>query len=221
MFGRRKKSKPVSTARSRLRETEFPCRVPGVRSLRIEYDAAVWTRLPHEGEDRTDWVAAHLAAYAEDLSLTEADAAYDEAREALDTAADTLLTHTADFMALPHPELGSGTVAYVDVVDTELGLLEHNDPETFVTMADLRPEKPVRASWFPVRSDAHAIRASELSSVDPDTWRREVVVRGHRSVDVDGAEVHVYGSAFGSGILAPAVALVLRSRLELEDGRTL
>lgn len=217
----RRRRAPETAARSALRDPGFPCDLPGVTALRVDYDPATWIRLPRPGEDRTGWVAAHLAARAADLGLTAADPDLAVAEHALDAAANTLLTHSCDLMALDHPELGQGTVAYVDAADRDLGLLEHGDPEAYVEMADLRPGlAPARIRPFPVNRPG-AWRCSSDTGTDPHTGALELLTRGHRSVTPPGSpEVHLYGAGFyrragGSGAV---LSLFLRARLELADG---
>ena len=185
---------PTDAARSALRDTGFPCAIEGL-TVQLDYDASVWTRQPRQGEDRTAWVEQHTAAYAADLGLAPGDPQLAAARQALEEAADRLVTHTVDLVALPQPARGLlPAVLYVDVLDEELGLLEHGAPDVFLGFDDIVPGTKVEPKWFPVGRDRKAFRYSTLS--DPAARGPRRFLRAHRLLDVGGGAVHVYAMAF-------------------------
>ena len=224
MFGRSKDMPASARARTALANTRFDCAEPGVEYVEIDYDPSVWTRMPHEGEDRTEWVERNLGAYAADLGLALGDQRFADAELALNSAADTLLTHTADFLALPSAQTGPAVVAYVDVLDTERALLEYGDPDAFLTMADLRPGlSPAKVEWWPVRRQKGAIRTSSDLSTNRETGRLECITRAHRTPDLggDAANPQLYASAFyeQSGVSGQVLRLAFATLVHTTAGR--
>ncbi|TFV53401.1 hypothetical protein [Blastococcus sp. TF02A-35] len=222
---RRRRAAPSTTARAALKDPVFACSTPGVAAVHVDYDPAVWVRSPAPGQDRTDWVEAHLAAYAADLGLSASDARYQQARVTLDLVADSELGHTCDFVSLQGEGQESGVIAYVNVVDEELGLLEHGAPEAFTSMADLAIQgaRPGRPEFFPSRRQPRAWEVSRVQSLDPRTQSPSFLERGYRCIPADaaGPAVHLYGGAFYSSpaSVGPVLHLFTRVDVEREGGR--
>lgn len=217
---RRRAAAPTTTARAALKDPVFACATAGVASVHVDYDPAIWVRTPTPGQDRTDWVRDHLAAYASDLQLGPADELHEKARRALDTVADSASSHTCDLVSLQGAGAETGVVAYVNVVDEELGLLEHGDPEAFVTMADLAAQggKLQRPEYFPTRRQPRSWRTSDVQSLDPQTLGTTFVRRAHRSIEADGSRpaVHLYAGGFHSQPRSVGPLLHLFTRVDVQ-----
>jgi hypothetical protein len=217
---RRAKATPPATARATLKDPVFACSVPGVAAVHVDYDPAVWVRTPAPGQDRTDWVEAHLAAYATDLGLSGTDPSLQGTRAALDLVADSAPGHTCDFVSLQGPEAETGMVAYVDVVDEELGLLEHGDPHAFVTMADLaaqggRLQKP---QYWPIRRQPRSWLVSSVQSLDRETLRTTWLERAYRRIEADGTRpaVHLYAGDLHSQPRSGGIAFSLFTKVDVQ-----
>ncbi|RBY97115.1 hypothetical protein DQ237_05925 [Blastococcus sp. TF02-8] len=216
---------PVTTARAALKDSIFACSTPGVAAVHVDYDPAVWVRAPKPGQDRTDWVEAHLAAFASDLDLDASDDLYQHARIALDLVADDAAGHTCDFVSLQGQGQETGVVAYVNVVDEQLGLLEHGEPEAFVTMADLAAQggTPQRPQYFPTRRQPRSWRVSDVQSLAPGSLATTWLRRAYRCIEPDGVRsaVHLYAGGFHSQPESGAAMLHLFTRVDvqLEDPR--
>lgn len=189
----RKKPAVIDTARAALRDPHFACAAPGVTALDLPYDASVWTRTPSPGQDRQVWVDQHAAAYATDLGLAADGAQLAGARLALEQAADRLLTHTVDLLALPQPARGVRTVVLsLDVLDDELGMLEHGDPEAFLGFGDIAPSHRSQPTWFPHQRDADAFRYTTLFDPRPQPGVPGRLLRAYRQPNSEPL-VHLYG----------------------------
>lgn len=215
---RRRRPVPAA-ARTALRDPVFACSTPGVAAVHVDYDAAVWVRAPTQGQDRSAWAEAHLAAYASDLGLTDSDALYQRARVALDRTTERDLGHTCDFVSLQGDGAETGAIAYVDVVDEEAGLRRYGDPETFVTMADLAAQgaKPNRPDHFPMRRQPRSWWTSDLQSLDPETLVTTWIRRAHRRAGAGaGPAVHLYAGGFHSQPTTVGPMLHLFTRVDLQ-----
>lgn len=217
---RRRTPAPSTTARTALKDPVFACSTPGVAAVHVDYDPAVWLRTPAPGQDRTDWVEAHVAAYATDLGLSSSDVLVQQARAALDLVADSAPGHTCDFVSLQGPGLETGMVAYVNVVDEELGLLEHGDPEAFTTMADLAAQggRLQRPQFFPSRREPRGWLVSDVQNLDRETLRTTWLQRAYRCIDADGNRpaVHLYAGGFHSQPRSSAPLLSLFMRVDVQ-----
>ena len=185
----RKKPVVEATAREALRDTCFPCATAGVPSVEVDYDASIWTRTPKPGEDRTEWVAQHAAAFAVDLG--EPVASF---QPLLQPAADRLVTHTVDLVAIPQDARKVRTmVLYVDVLDDELGMLEHGDPATFLLFGDVAPEARVQTRLFGFKRDPFVFTFSDLFDPTVEPGGLGHFLRAHRVVSPG---VHLYAMGF-------------------------
>jgi hypothetical protein len=222
---RRRKPEPAATARAALKDPAFACSAPGVAAVHVDYDPAVWVRTPAPGQDRTDWAQAHLAAYATDLGLSSSDQLYQKARAALDVVADSSTSHTCDFVSLQGAAAETGMVAYVNVVDEELGLLEHGDPGAFTTMADLAAQggKLQKPQYFPARRQPRSWLMSDVPSLDRETLTRTWLQRAYRCIEADAGRpaVHLYGGGFHSSptSVAPLLSLFMKVDVQLAEPR--
>lgn len=222
---RRRRTAPPTTARAALKDPVFACSTPGVAAVHVDYDPAVWVRTPQPGQDRTHWVEAHLAAYAADLDLSDSDVLHQRARAALEVVADSAPSHTCDLVSLQGEGAETGVVAYVNVVDEELGLLEHGDPEAFTTMADLAAQGGTlqRPAHFPIRRDPRSWLESSMHGRGPDGLTPMFVQRAHRCIEADGDRpaIHLYGGGF-HGLpksVGPLLQLFTRVDVRLADPR--
>ena len=217
---RRRRMPPPATARSALKDPVFPCSTPGVTAVHVDYGPAVWVRTPGPGQDRTDWVEAHLAAYATDLGLSASDDLVLAARATLDLVADTAPGHTCDFVSLQSTGRESGMLAYVNVVDEELGLLEHGDPKAFTTMADLAAQggSLQRPGYFPTRHQPRSWQVSDVQSPDRETLTTTWLQRAYRCIEADGGRppVHLYAGGFHSQPRSGAQMLSLFTRVDVQ-----
>ncbi|RBY91457.1 hypothetical protein DQ244_08975 [Blastococcus sp. TBT05-19] len=222
---RRRRTAPPTAARAALKDPVFACSTPGVAAVHVDYDPAVWVRTPKPGQDRTDWVADHLAAFASDLDLDASDVLYQHARIALDLVADSGMGHTCDFVSVQGEGQETGIVAYVNVVDEELGWLEHGDPEAFTTMADLAAQggELRRPEHFPTRRDPRSWRVSREQSLDPETLSTTFLERAYRCIAAEAGRpaVHLYGGGFYSSpqSVAPLLGLFVKVDVQLEEPR--
>jgi hypothetical protein len=219
LFRRRAKAS-TTTARGALKDPVFPCSTPGVTAVHVDYDPAVWVRTPGPGQDRSDWVEAHLAAYATDLGLSASDDLVLAARAALDLVADTAPSHTCDFVSLQGDGAETGMLAYVNVVDEELGLLEHGDPKAFTTMADLAAQggRLQRPQYFPTRHQPRSWQVSDVQSLDRETLTTTWLQRAYRCIEADGARlpVHLYAGGFHSQPRSGAQMLSLFMKVHVQ-----
>jgi hypothetical protein len=221
----RRRGTAPATARAALKDPVFACSAPGVAAVHVDYDPAVWVRAPALGQDRTDWVQAHLAAYATDLVLEASDDLYRSARIALDLVADSEMGHTCDFLSLQGDGQETGVVAYVNVVDEELGLLEHGDPESFATMADLAAQSGTlqRPTYYPTRRQPRSWRVSGVQGRDPNSLSTTFMERAYRCIEPGAgrAAVHVYGGGFYSSpkSVAPLLSLFMKVDVQLGESR--
>jgi hypothetical protein len=220
LFRRRQAPAAPNTARAALKDPVFACSVPGVTAVHVDYDPAVWVRTPAPGQDRTAWVEAHLAAYATDLGLSSSDVLHQRARAALDLVADSAPGHTCDFVSLQGEAAETGMVAYVNVVDEELGLLEHGDPQAFTTMADLaaqggRLQKP---QYWPIKRQPRSWLVSSVQSLDRETLRTTWLERAYRRIEADGTRpaVHLYAGGFHSQPRSGGITFSLFTKVDVQ-----
>lgn len=191
----RKKPAVTDSARAELRDSHFACAATGFTALDLPYDASVWTRTPRPGQDRQVWVDENAAAYAADLGLAAGDAQFVGVRLALEEAADRLLTHTVDLLALPQPARGVRTIVLsLDVLDDQLGMLEHGDPEVFLGFQDIAPSHRSQTTWFPHQREADAFRYSTLSDPAPEPGVPGRLLRAYRQLSAEPL-VHLYAMA--------------------------
>lgn len=218
-FGRRRTA-VTAEARTTFRDAEFPCRLPGVATVRVDYDPAVWPRLPRVGVDRTAWAAGYLAAFVNDHELSQDDVRTENARRTLDILADQELSHTVDLVSLFVPPRETGIVTSVDVVDEELGLLEHGDPEVFLSFGDLGPGlgRPQRQT-FPNGRDPLAWQISVLQGRD-DAGETVFHLRAYRCEEATSVTptAHLYGTAFYREPRSVAPVLHLLCRVSVVRG---
>ena len=148
MFGRTRTT-AATAARSALYDPDFSCRAPGVARMEVLYDPASWLRCPSVGHDRTKWRDRALTAYAEDLGWTSGDSRAEALAAALDRIADDDLSRSATFVHIPPSLQEPASLAWVNVFDEELTLLEHQDPERYLAFLDLDPDRPEKVRSFP------------------------------------------------------------------------
>lgn len=201
------RKKPSTAARERLYDPDFACSAPGADLLRIEYDSAVWVRLPTVGVDRTDWVERVQEAYAEDLGWTPGTPDFDSIGRAADIIADTELSYTAS-LATFLPGGGAFGLAHVHVLDEELMLLEYADPERFLDNESSRPQT------FP--------RGWRYNDFTRPGQGHDGYLRAHKVLETD-PPIHLVGlGRFNRPRLAgPVLGVIARSRVGLTDGRVL
>jgi len=217
MFRRKPRVMP-SDARRELRDTSFALRDPSLGVLEIDYDPEVWTRMPQVGEDRTDWVARHLEAYATDLGLVSGSEEHAAAERAFNAAADIEVSHTADLFAMPHRELGGGSAIYVNALDPEMGVLEHGPGEDFIRMVDLFPDGPLpRMDWMPYRKYKDSWRMSNASS-PRDVFTSDRVTRMFRETPAaGGSPILLYLSVFYTRPRGISQVILFANRTKLEQ----
>ena len=214
MFGRRQPEVPRA-ARAALYDPAFECRAPGVARMEVLYDLAIWLRCPSVGHDRTEWRDRAQAAYATDLGWSSADRNYAALGAALDRVADDELSHTATFVLIP-PELDEpAAVAWVNVFDEELTLLEHDDPERYLGFLDLNPARPER-----IRKGPNGWRSS--SKIGVDAGNPLLMMRGQRRINSTPL-LYITGGGFaGRGKRSGDIAGVFyRTRLYDASGNRL
>ncbi|MGI9156298.1 MAG: hypothetical protein ACR2FG_06630 [Marmoricola sp.] len=201
--------KPPETARRALFEPEFACRAPGVNTIRVDYDPAVWVRCPSIGVDRTDWVARVLAAYDEDHGWSASTPEHEQLATALEVIADGDLHYTANFAMFP-PKLQRPVVATIDVLDEELTLLEYGDPDRFLGFRDVDAEAtPDVKDWI------KGVRWASRSGLDEGQFVR--LTRAHRLLAHD-PPVHEIGVGFSDKGRYAGELLALFGRVSLGDG---
>jgi hypothetical protein len=176
-----------TTAREALRDPVFPPRADLRVDLVVDYDAARWVRCPVRGEDRTTWRDAVLDAFAADLGWSTGRREAEVMGRVLDGTADSPLDDDATFLLF---DLGhdTATVLTLDLADEEVTLLEHGNPETFLTFGDLDIGQPARVETFP-----GGVRYATRHGVD-EAGRPVVHLRVHRLLT---PELHLVGIAFG------------------------
>jgi hypothetical protein len=215
MFGRRKKR--AETARRALFQRDFPSETaPGVTGLVVDYDPALWVRCPSLGQDRTQWHDDVLAAFAQDLEWPADDVRRKALSDALDEVANDPLAHTANFMLVPAELDESPVIAYVDVADEELNLLERGEPDQFLTFADVDPSYGGKVRTFP-----QGWRWNSHIGTEPG-GAMLIHLRAHKTIDVS-PPVHVVGVGFASKGTRSGDLLSLFAdvRVLLDDGREL
>lgn len=182
--------KPRGEARAALRAPEVACGLPGVASVTIDYDPAVWLRLPSVGVDRTEWVERALAAYAEDLGWTPGTDAHGRLEAALNAIADGELTSLASFISFD-AKATRHTLAVIKLLDDELMDLEFGGPDVFLTFSNDPSRPPAKPQTF-LNSFQWAARGA-LN--DDGSYIR--VTHAHRLVETD-PPLHLAGTCFGS-----------------------
>jgi hypothetical protein len=209
------KKSPPSAARQLLFDPVFACTAPGVTELRVDYDPAVWVRMPALGQDRTIWVEQVQAAYADDLGWGPGSPEHAKIDAAANEIADTGLSYTANFITFPSGPTDFA-LAHVHVLDEELTLLEYGDPEAYLTFADVDPGRPRKVQTFP-----QGWRYGMAGFVDPVSGPGSHV-RGHKRLDLDPV-LHVVGIGLsrGKGIAGDVMSVFARSHVALTDGRVL
>lgn len=197
---RRRRAAASIDARATFRDPAFECRLPGVSKVQVDYDPAVWVRPPRVGVDRTEWASAYLEAFVSDLDLPAGDVRAENARRTLEIIADQEFSHTVDLVSLSVPPRETGIVAFLNVVDEELGLLEHGDPEVFLSFGDLGPGlgRPQRTT-FPNKRDPRAWQTSVLQALN-DALQTTFHMRAYRREEATEATptAHLYATAFYS-----------------------
>ena len=208
-------------ARAALLDPRFPSRAPGLVAVVIDYDPLAWLRCPVLGEDRTAWHDRSLAALTEDWGLKAGDDVHRILHAVLDRTADDPLSHDATFLSIRKPEDGTAML-FVDVTDEEVTLLEHGDPERWLTFEDLAgsPGMIVDAPRSRSRTEDTELRQTARTGGEG-----EMLIRAHRRIPSD-PETHL--TAFG--FLNPpklgkrlfTVDVMIRSiRVETADGQRL
>lgn len=201
--------KPPETARRALFDPKFGCRVPGVDTVRVDYDPTVWVRCPSVGVDRTEWVVRVLAAYEQDLGRTPLTPEHHHLETALEVIADSDLHYTANFAIFP-PKLARPVIATIDVLDEELTLLEYGDPDRFLGFRDVDPEAtPDVKDWI------KGVRWASRAGLDDDQFIR--LTRAHRLLADDPA-VHEIGVGFTDKGRYAGQLLALFGRVSLAAG---
>jgi hypothetical protein len=213
--------KTRTQARTALLDPRFPTRAPGLAAVVIDYDPVAWLRCPVQGEDRTAWHDRSLAALTEDWRLRAGGDAHRKVDAALNRTADDPLSHDATFLSIRKPEDGTAML-FVDVADEEVTLLEHGDPERWLTFEDLfeAPGMVVDAPRATPRTEDTELRQTARTG-----GAGEMLIRAHRRI-VSDPETHL--TAFG--FLSPpklgkrlfTADLMIRSiRVETADGQRL
>jgi len=214
MFGRRRAT-VATAARAALHDPTFVCRAPGVARMEVLYDPALWLRCPSVGHDRTEWRDRAVAAYAEDLGWPSGDPRATALGGALDRIADDELSHTATFVQIPPSLDEPALLAWVNVFDEELTLLEHEDPERYLAFLDLDPDRPERVRRFPGgwrEATTFAMDGSGLT----------IMVRAQRRADIE-PPVYITGGGFAPSGKASTEVLqvIVRTRLYDAAGKQL
>lgn len=207
--------KPATDARARLVDRVVACSAPGVNHVEIDYDPADWVRSPVVGQDRTDWVAQSVAAFAEDRGLAPDSDTCGRYRAALDAVADQPSDAMATFVTFDQ-HITANTVATISVLDDELMVLENGTAESFLGFAtDLSrpPEKPLTV--------AKKFQYSGRGSVD-ENGRYVRVTHLHRALDAV-PRLHVVGNVVGTHTKAAEsiMGLFLKVAVHMDDGRVL
>lgn len=182
--------KPRSEARAALRVPEVACDAPGVRSVRIDYDPAVWLRLPWVGVDRTAWVEQALAAYADDLGWTPGTDAHGRLAAALGAIADGELPALAAFVSF-EKDAQRHILATLKLLDDQLMDLEFGGPETFLTFSNDPSRPPATPKWF-----LDSFQWAGRGDVD-DQGNYVDVTHAYRRVDTQ-PPLHLTGTSLGT-----------------------
>ncbi len=201
--------RPRDSARRALFDPEFACRIPGVPTVRVDYDPTVWVRCPAACEDRTDWVARVLAAYDEDFGWSADSTDHRQLETVANVVADDDLHYTGNFVMFP-AKLRRPVVATIDVLDEELTLLEYGDPERFLGFLDVDPDARPDVKEF-----VKLVRWSSRTGMDEG----QIVyhIRGHRLLAAD-PPVHVVGVGFADRAAYAGELLALFSDVGLVAG---
>lgn len=205
------KRKPRTTARARLADPEFPCNTaPGAVRLRVDYDPALWVRLPTIGVDRTAWIDQVREAYAEDLEWALGSPEDQRLEKAATIVADTELSYTASFAAFPRG-VSSVALAHVHALDEELMTLEYADPSRILDNGTSAKPQSYPQGWH----------YNDFTVSDP-SQPRENYLRGHKRLDTD-PPIHLVGlGRFAEPSISGSVLLLFaRSKVVMADGRVL
>lgn len=203
--------KPRSDARAALRVPEVACDLPGVRSVTIDYDPAVWLRLPGIGVDRTDWVERSLAAYADDLGWTPGTEAHGRLEAALNAIADGELTALAAFVSF-EKQAERHLLATLKLLDDELMDLEFGGPEVFLTFSNDPSRPPATPKTF-----LDSFQWAGRGGLD-EQGRYVELIHAYRKVDTQ-PPLHLTGTSLGSRgkDIGPFMSLFHHVHIETES----
>jgi hypothetical protein len=212
--------KARTQARTALLDPRFPTRAPGLVAVVVDYDPVAWIRCPVLGEDRSDWHDRVLAALAQDFGLGAGGNDHSALDAILDRTADDPLSHTATFLSIRKPG-DRPALMVVDVADEEVTLLEHGDPERYLTFEDLF-DAPGSVVEQPRTSPTPDTELHQTARTGGDGT---MLIRAHRRLRSDPV-THLVAFGFLSGPKLGkrlfSADLLLRSvAVETADGRRL
>lgn len=205
--------KPSSQARSALADPEVACTLPGVQSVHIDYDPAVWLRAPAVGQDRTAWVERSLSAYAEDLGWTPGTEAHGRLDAALNALVDQELPALATFISFTK-DAADHDLATVKLLDDELMQLEYGGEQTFLTFDNDPSRPPVEPKTF-----LDTVQWGARGGLD-DQGRYVHIMHAHRRVESE-PPLHLAATYIRNRAKAdagPFMSLVYRTRVRLTTG---